>query len=326
MMLSCISMVSCNKDQNVNGGLIDVELSSTTPETKTEVTPGGVTRWSMCDKVIIIDADQTPRTFTYASSTATATAKFKGRLLGNQGDTKYYAYFDPQYADCELSDGYYLTVDRNDINISGDNITNSALFGQHCPMIGIPRVFDIEDPTQTKGFQFYHINCLIEASICSIEGDDRLRDMIFDKAVFEMIATTEEKPFNTKIRVNMDEILGPPKADLPYTSTGEMVDRMCSTFSLDSAHKFGDLLEDSDISSFGIPIFALPTNIPFEYQLNVMFYLDDEVVCHLRKNGIATGLKAAGLNVSDFCEEDMVEQPTTRLEGVFNDISTWSRI
>ena len=298
---------SCNKDPYANSGLINVTLSSDSKNSKTEVTPGGLTRWSIGDEVQLVDADLSLRTFKYAALTPQATAKFEGQLLGNRGKRKYYAFYAPKYTPCYRTSGYNLTIERYDLDITEDSMTNPELFGQYCPMIGIPTVFDAADPKDSKRFQFYHVNCLIEASIASIKGDDRLHNMIFDKAIFEMRAADNSKPFNTKIKVNMDDIVGPPEADLPYTSIGEMTDVMSSSFTLNEPHKFGNLLEESDISTFGIPIFALPTQIDFEYELDVLFYLNDEIVCRLRKRGRTDGgLKAAGLNVCDFNENQII--------------------
>lgn len=313
-----IGIVSCQKEIVVDSdGLVDVELTTNAiATTKSEVTSGGATTWEKNDEVFVVDANHEPRKFKNNSKNSTSTSSFSGKLLAGKGEHRYYAFHSASKSPCAL-DKYKLTVSREDLVFHCDNNYTAISKGMYCSMVALPTTFNAENASETKNFNFHHVGCLIEARIATI--NERFADMLFDKVVFTMTAIdlaneypeyNNLMPFNTEVIVDMKLIEGDSEDDtknvsIPYIEGKKKVNRMTSTITYPENTKFSDNYT-SGTNYFDIPIYALPTKAKFTYQLDVVFYNSNEVMCHVRKQGKANGLRLAGLNDPNFDDEKYI--------------------
>lgn len=317
-----IGLVSCQKDKIDSDGdrLVDVVTSITTSEmipSKTEVTSNGATNWCITDKVYIVDkANRNPfetgttaREFTNNLTTSSYTSGFKGTLLAGLGSYDYYAYHSAKNSPCTLN-GYNLTVSRNDLAILCDDNLDANKQGEYCSMVAVPLKFDAEDANSSKKFEFHHVSSLIEARITATNG---LKELEFDKVVFtltaidptpEFPAYNDLSPFNKTITINMKDIAGPPNVSIPYSEGSEKKNSISSTITYSNIVTFAQRYT-STTGHFDIPIYALPTTAKFTYQSDIIFYNGKEIKYHLRKRGIADGLKLSGLNTPSFNETNL---------------------
>lgn len=308
---------SCDKtelksevDEN---GLVSVVLSSESADngTRLQVSSGGVTRWSPGDLVTIVDADEShsSREFQYMEETPKTNGAFSGKLRAGLGEQTYYAYHSPEFVECFHADRLALTIQRQNLEFEENGVSiNSALYGRYCPMVAIPAVFDAENPTQRKSFQFHHINCLIEASIASQPSDGRLAAMSFDQVTLEVVADNQATPFNTEIHIDMSQIQNDPVI-IPYTEGNVKENSMFTSITYGEAKLFTERTTvESGTTCFCLPIFALPTTSTFESTVTVTFYNDKQEVYRLQKHSKTptVGLRLAGLNVINFDERDII--------------------
>lgn len=310
MLLSGIGLLSCEKDNSKKEGrLVDVVVSTSATDTKTEVSSGGLTRWCKGDEVMIVDVNQVPQKFAYTGDNSKATVTFTGKLLGEQGEKTYYAYYGPKNVSYCLNNNYCINIGRSDLDVAEDGLVNAAFFGQYCPMVAIPVKFDAQS-SEGKGFQFHHTNSLIEASITSLPSDGRLAALLFDKVVFEVRATSQVAPFNTEIQIDMTKITGSPNVSIPYSEGATKVSVMSSSIQYKDAKTITDKdRKGGDLSTYGVPIFALPTTSEFDCVTTVYFYNGGKLVCTLQKTSKSPvkGLTLSGLNVLDFDEADILQ-------------------
>lgn len=323
VLIASISLFSCDKTQQGSEidaeGLVAVTLDSDRSDasndiTKTLVNSRGATNWNTGDFVKIVDVDNVGRTFSYISEGVQTTGKFTGRLLAGKGSQKYYAYYAPLgTTHCNHGSNYCLTFSRfGDLEIEENGIDNEAFFGEHCPMVAIPITFDAENVSQGKRFQFYHVNCLIEANVTTAAVP---ADVVFDRVKFTVNALDNVTPFNTCVGIDMKQIVGGQNVQIPYTEPETKIGSMYTDITLKTPKTIGQLT--SSKSGYGIPIFALPTSTGFRFEAIVEFFKDDVLVCKLRKTGsamgqddpeyVAPGLKLAGLNVLNYTASNRVE-------------------
>lgn len=326
-----IGLWSCSQnddiDDNVSDGdYVDVTVGVNTKGLKSIVYPTGGTSWDLDDYVTILDVDGAEQKFVYSEESAMSSGIFKGKLKSNQGPQEYMAYHIPDNITGELgvnSDNHYtLCVSGStDITITEDGITsNSEWFGKFCPMIAIPARFDAgarKQNTNPKEFllQFHHLTSMIEGRVSfRQEVDEQYMGITFDRIKFEVKATNAV-PFYTKAVVDLTKY----DADSQIEDLNECIlnfgkeeDRVSSlsTTMIMGDRTIGDLLEEYKLSKlefFPIPIFALPTDVPFLYTASITFYDGDELKLKLEGDGDASGLSPAGLNVLNFDYRKVVE-------------------
>ncbi|WP_029906711.1 hypothetical protein [Prevotella sp. 10(H)] len=309
---------SCSSDDNegpdnVPDGFVKVEIGSESKGLKSIIIPGGGTSWDVIDEVKIIDADGAPRTFTYGASGTSPSAKFNGMLLANQGEKIYRAYHAPKKSKCTLESGHILIVEREDLDITEDGVNyNSALFGSYCPMVAFPVKFDAQskDP---KLFSFSHLTNMIEARVTLRETEEKeFLDKRFDRVVFELKANGS-KPFYTKIKFDMKLLQVGNNAEhlddciINKGDKSTNTDFMSTTMNM-KERTIRELMNEYDIKGFPIPIFALPTDDPFDYTATIYFYLGETIQLKMEGSEHSTGLKPVGLNTLPFDHEEIVRE------------------
>lgn len=315
VMLCGFGLASCDKTTEKESGneLVEVILNakqeiSKASSSRTLVTANGVTRWAVGDEVVIIDSDKdkTPRTFQYVGTSASAAGKFKGMLIKSNDPFTYYAYYNAEAIDCELSESVILNIGYEDLEITDPT---AAKMGKHCPMVAIPATFKTANPENT-GLEFHHVPSLIEASI-SCPEDNPLRELEFDKVVLELnVAEQSPDKFNSRIKLNLEKIVGGPEkdVDIVYQETGEKIDKLTSTLNYTAKMKLDEMIDDSGVDCFSIPIFALPMSQTVQCEGTVTFYNDDEVVATMFRRVKFTGLKPSGLNVMNLDDSNLVTE------------------
>jgi hypothetical protein len=280
--------------------------------TRLEVYPRGGTTWTPGDKAILVDWDEgrSGRVFSYVPKTSNFSGAFSGRLLAGQGVKTYYAYHMPDEADGSLATSMVLYIRRgHDINIVENGQKLEWVFGRHCAMVAIPRMLDVENISPgDRGFQFHHVNSMIEARIGSLhENDMRLNDLLFDKVVFTFTAGEGQVPFSTEVQIDMTQIVnGGANTSIPFTEfESTKIPEMFTLIDFDNIHRLGDYMVDTD--KYCIPIFALPTTTVFDATARIDFSLNDVPVATLSKSSRtpADGLRLSGLNPIDFDESDL---------------------
>jgi hypothetical protein len=318
-LLACVGMFSCDTEKPVDPkGLVDVVFEidrdhefEGSSATRLDVFSGGATRWTPGDEVIIVDYGEgsTGRVFSYTDHTAKSSGRFSGRLLAGQGVKTYYSYHVPDEADGFHETSMVLSLGRHDMVIYENSQIFNVVYGRHCAMVGVPVQFDAEntDPSRRPNIQFHHANSLIEASITSHPGDDRLWDMEFDKVEFRLTAGEGEYPFSTELKIDMTQII-PAPLYIPFIENEATKENTMFTWiAYDEVKTLGPDMLPTSTSIYGIPIFALPTTSNFNVIATVDFWLGDDHILKLEKIGTAQGLRLSGLNVIDFDDGDIVE-------------------
>lgn len=271
--------------------------------TRTLVTPTGATSWDNDDQVMIIDVNGVAKPFIYDSNRGMPRGRFVGKLLGGQGLKTYYSYHKPLSAPCVLSN-YILTVGRKDIDILQNGEIRSTMFGEYCPMVGVPSKFDIENGN--KSVEFHHAAALIEGSIsCKDDDSDCFKDVNYDKVVFTVEARNGAKPFNKEVSIDLRSVTGKPDNDvsIPFTEGNEKVDRLVTSIEYTKeTPNLNHQIQTAESGRYNFPIFALPTKDKFYFKATIEFYLKGELVCLLVGPDTAyfDGLNPAGLNVLSF--------------------------
>lgn len=326
VLVLAVGVYSCSQNdenENVSDELVEVKVGSESkkmidPEsknTKSIIEPGGTTTWNIGDQVKIIDVDGVDRTFTHEGKNATQSAEFNGLLRAGQGKRIYKAFHAPTKSDCKLETGHILVVKREDLDITEDGVNyNSALFGSYCPMVAIPLNFDAEDPDDSKLFQFHHLTSMIEARVSLRDPEDNeFLDKTFNRVVFELKARGS-KPFYTEIKFDFDLLnIGDQVQDFDEcivnkSDASVKTDFMSTTMNMEERTIRELMGEYASLKSFPIPIFALPTDDPFDYTATVYFYLGNKIQLKMEgnKDG-ATGLNPVGLNVLVFDYKKIVQ-------------------
>lgn len=326
-----IGLWSCSQNDDIDNNVtdsdyVDVAIGVSSKGLKSIVYPTGGTTWGLKDNVIVLDVDGIEQKFDYSEESAMSSGVFKGKLKSNQGMQEYIAYHIPGNIKGKLSlnaeSHYTLCVSgSSDITITEDGITsNSEWFGKYCPMIAIPGRFDAgtrKANTNQKEFllQFHHLTSMIEGRVSfRPEVDEQYMDITFDRIKFEVKATNVV-PFYTKSVVDLTKYDADSQIeDLNdcILNFGEEEGRVnsLSTTMIMGDRTIGDLLEEYKLSKlefFPIPIFALPTEVPFLYTASITFYDGDELKLKLEGDGDASGLSPAGLNVLNFDYRKVVE-------------------
>lgn len=308
-------LCSCSQSDEPNN--VPDKYVSVTIGTKSEVLeksiiePGGTTSWDVNDVVNIIDANGTVQPFTYADETAKASAKFTGLLLANQGSQVYKAYHAPENSIVSLN-GQSLFIERKDIEIDEHGIeNNSAMFGSYCPMVAMPVEFDANDTSGDKPLQFYQLMSMIEGRVSlRTEEDGYYLAKRFDEVRFE-IQANGSMPFYKTIelaldRLTVDSKVGDINECIVNNGNSEMTDYMCTIMHMEE-RSIAELKEEyKKLGSFPIPIFALPTDLEFDYTATVSFYYKGNPQLILQGSATAERLNPVGLNVLNFDHNKIV--------------------
>lgn len=324
MCVLITALYSCSEGEdgkNLPDGYVDVTIgveseSLESGSGRSIVYPTGSTSWDMYDNVILLD-DGEPQEFSYASETAKNTAVFKGKLTSGRGKQLYRAYHPAKNTPLQLLEDLILKVERGaDIIIDAeDQEYNSEQFGKHCPMIAIPREFDVDNGEDNKAFQFVHIATMIVASIqLRKEGDADLKKIALDEVVFTVTAKNGSKPFYNTISIDMKKPLKSLE-DLDncimYDDSDDVkINAMSTTMKFAKDYTLGELIEEyKSHKGFPIPVFTLPTENNFEYIASVVFKFDDVPQLEFQSTGLGEGLVSAGLNILDFDYQNVVPIP-----------------
>ncbi|MBK5721500.1 hypothetical protein JGH11_11515 [Dysgonomonas sp. Marseille-P4677] len=310
-----IGLWSCSGSDEIetsSDGYVNVTIGTQSGNPKSIVAPGGATSWNIDDQVRILDVDGVDQLFSYAAETPKSSAEFTGRLKSGQGNQVYRAYYIPKKAETTLKNGHILVIERDNLVITEDGITNnSAIFGSYCPMVAMPFKFDAEDKTASKLVQFYHLASMIEGRVSLRNPQDlEYLNRIINRVVFvvEAIGST---PFYKKIEFDLN-LLSPTSSveDLNecILGVGEKTNIISTTMNMQE-RTIKDLMDEYKLlGSFAIPIFAHPTEDAFNYKASICFY-DLAGVLQLKLEGSASAskLNPAGLNILNFDYKKIVE-------------------
>lgn len=317
-------LCSCSQSDDNNSNepdFVDVTIGTDSGDltgksgakSKSIVEPGGTTSWNLNDKVNVVDVDGSVRTFTYADETPKSSAKFAGKLLGNQGKSVYKAFHAPEKSKVELESGHILVIEREDLDITESGIVNnSALFGSYCPMISIPIEFNAGSSQDNKAFRFYHLASMIEGRVTLRENEEmQYLDKLFDKVTFEVQAKNST-PFYKKVELDMNKLTTNSKIEdinecfINQNDPSAKTDYMYTIMNM-NVRTIRELMQEYEsLGSFPIPIFALPTGDGFDYTATICFYHGATLQLKMQGSATATRLNPMGLNVLDFDYEKIV--------------------